>query len=116
MRSDFAILIATNGRADKQITYESLKNGGYTGKVYLVIDDLDEQGEEYRRRYGDSVIVFDKREYAKKVDTMTAWEELRSDAYARVACYDIADRMGLEFFGMFDDDLSFVHVQVHEGR
>lgn len=117
MRSDFAVLILTHGRADKQLTYEALKKGGYTGKTYLVIDDLDEQREEYERRYGDKVIVFDKREYAKKVDTMTTKDELRSVVFARNAAYDIAKYLGLEFFGMFDDDLtSFTFRHVSGGR
>lgn len=106
MRSDFAVLILTHGRAHDQVTFHELEKRGYTGKVYLVIDDLDEQREEYERLYGDSVIVFDKREYAKRVDTMTTKDELRSVVFARNAAYDIAADLGLSYFAMFDDDFS----------
>lgn len=83
-----------------------MEKHGYSGKAYLVIDDLDEQRHEYERLYGDSVIVFDKREYAKRIDTMTTEDELRSVVFARNAAYDIADDLGLSYFAMFDDDLS----------
>lgn len=105
MRSDFAVLVLTHGRAHDQVTFHELEKHGYSGKTYLVIDDLDEQRPEYERLYGDSVIVFDKREYAKRVDTMTTEDELRSVVFARNAAYDIADDLGLSYFAMFDDDL-----------
>lgn len=117
MRSDFAVLILTHGRAHDQVTFHELEKRGYTGKAYLVIDDLDEQRAEYERLYGDSVIVFDKREYAKRVDTMTTEDELRSVVFARNAAYDIADDLRLSYFAMFDDDLSqFTFRYVKEGR
>lgn len=117
MRSDFAVLILTHGRANDQVTFHELEKRGYTGNVYLVIDDLDEQRDEYERLYGDSVIVFDKREYAKRVDTMTTEDELRSVVFARNAAYDIAGDLGLSYFAMFDDDLSsFTFRYVRDGR
>lgn len=117
MRSDFAVLILTHGRAHDQVTFHELEKHGYTGNVYLVIDDLDEQRDEYERLYGDSVIVFEKREYAKRVDTMTTEDELRSVVFARNAAYDIAGDLGLGYFAMFDDDLSsFMFRYVRDGR
>lgn len=117
MRSDFAVLILTHGRAHDQVTFNELEKHGYTGNVYLVIDDLDEQRDEYERLYGDSVIVFEKREYAKRVDTMTTEDELRSVVFARNAAYDIAGDLGLSYFAMFDDDLSsFTFRYVRDGR
>ena len=117
MRSDFAVLILTHGRANDQVTFHELEKRGYSGNAYLVIDDLDEQRAEYERLYGDSVIVFDKREYAKLVDTMTTDDELRSVVFARNAAYDIADDLGLSYFAMFDDDLSqFTFRYVKGGR
>ena len=117
MRSDFAVLILTHGRAHDQVTFHELEKRGYSGKAYLVIDDLDEQRSEYERLYGDSVIVFDKREYAKRVDTMTTEDELRSVVFARNAAYDIADDLGLSYFAMFDDDLNqFMFRYVKSGR
>ena len=42
MRDDFAVMILTHGRADRVYTLKSLRKGGYTGKVYIVIDNEDE--------------------------------------------------------------------------
>lgn len=42
MRDDFGVFIITHGRANEQITLKTLKKCGYSGKVFLVIDDEDE--------------------------------------------------------------------------
>lgn len=52
MRDDFAVMILTHGRADRVYTLKSLRKGGYTGKVYIVIDNEDDQQDEYVSRYG----------------------------------------------------------------
>ena len=46
MRDDFAVFILSHGRAKEQITLNSLLNAGYTGKWYIIVDDLDEQKDE----------------------------------------------------------------------
>lgn len=69
MRNDFAVLILSHGRADRVYTIPTLRKGGYTGKVYIVVDNEDEQQDEYIARYGkENVIVFDKLEA-----TLNAW-------------------------------------------
>lgn len=55
MRNDTAIFIITHQRADKQLTLKMLKQSGYSGKVYLVVDDMDCQLQEYRK---DMAIIF----------------------------------------------------------
>lgn len=50
MRDNVAIFIITHQRADKQLTLKMLKSCGYTGKVYLVVDDMDSQIAEYRKK------------------------------------------------------------------
>lgn len=47
MRDDFAVMILTHGRADRVYTLSSLRKGGYTGKVFLVLDNEDDQHDEY---------------------------------------------------------------------
>lgn len=106
MRDDFAIFILTHGRADQQRTWRTLRDSGYTGKIYLLIDDLDEQKDRYQKRYRDSVIVFDKRAQAEKTDTFFNGEELRAVVYARNASFEIAEEMGLKWFVNCDDDIS----------
>ena len=36
---DFAVFILTHGRADNVKTYKTLKRFGYTGKIYIIIDN-----------------------------------------------------------------------------
>ena len=49
MKNKFAVFILTHGRANNVITYATLKKQGYTGKIYLMIDDEDKQAEEYKK-------------------------------------------------------------------
>ena len=43
MRSDFCVFVLSHGRPDRQYTMSLLRRRGYTGRVYLVIDDEDAQ-------------------------------------------------------------------------
>jgi len=62
-KRNFAVFILTNGRPDRVYTYKTLKKYGYTGRIFLIIDDLDKTGSEYREKYGEQVVVFDKNLY-----------------------------------------------------
>ena len=65
---DFAVFILSHGRADTISTYKALRDGGYTGRTYVVIDNEDDQEELYRQKFGDDIIQFDKRDYLEKTD------------------------------------------------
>ncbi|EFC6976332.1 hypothetical protein DFZ72_21860 [Escherichia coli] len=39
MRDDFCAFILTHGRPDKVLTYRTLRRAGYTGKIFIVVDD-----------------------------------------------------------------------------
>ncbi len=41
-----AVLILTHGRADNVVTVKTLRQSGYSGEIYIVIDNTDEQEEE----------------------------------------------------------------------
>lgn len=103
MRPDFAVLILTNNRPDRIYTLETLKKSGYTGKVYLVIDNEDESAGEYRRRYGSAVVEFDKAAVAEYTDDGDNFGR-RGVLYARNACFEIARRVGVKYFMELDDD------------
>ena len=105
MRDDFAVFILSHGRAKEISTNDALKNAGYTGKTYIIVDDLDDQLSDYKERFGEQVIVFDKKAWAEKTDTVTSTSELRPVVFARNACYSIAENLGIKFFTEFDDDL-----------
>lgn len=104
MRDDFAVFILTHGRPNNIVTLKALKNGGYTGRLYFIIDDEDSEADEYKRLYGDKVIQFSKEEVAQRIDTMDTFPERRAIVYARNECWNIAERLGLKFFLQLDDD------------
>ena len=111
MRDDFAVFILSHGRADCLTTVTAIQNSGYSGKWFILIDDLDDQKEKYISNFGDHVIVFDKKLWAEKTDTITSTGDLRSVVFARNACQSIAKEMGLSFFAEFDDDLMFFQIR-----
>lgn len=106
MRDDFAVFILTHGRADKVITYNTLRKCGYTGKIYLVIDDMDSQEDLYREKYGDEVIQFNKKLEVEKSDVMDNDDDMRIVLYARNCCHEKASELGLKYFLELDDDYS----------
>lgn len=109
-RSDFAVFILSHGRPDRIVTLNTLNRDGYTGDYYIIVDDEDEQLSEYVKRYGDKVIIIDKRDIAKRYDTGDNFDERRTVFYARNACFEIAKKMGLKYFLELDDDYtSFKH-------
>ena len=104
MRDDFCAFILTHGRPDRVFTFDTLRRFGYTGKVYIVIDDEDETADQYRRRYGDRVLVFSKEDIARRFDEADNFDDRRAIFYARNACFDLAQEVGCRYFIELDDD------------
>lgn len=102
--NDFAVLILSHGRANRVITVDTLRRCGYTGEIYIVIDDMDNDEEEYRKRYGDHVIKFCKKAEAERSDVMDMDDDMRIVLYARNSCHRIAKELGLKYFLELDDD------------
>lgn len=109
MRDDFCAFILTHGRPDRVHTYKTLKRAGYTGKVYIVIDDEDKTANEYRARFGNKVLQFCKADIAARIDEGDNFNDRRAIIYARNACWDLARKVGCRYFIQLDDDYtSFV--------
>jgi len=105
MRDNFAIFIITHGRADRVYTYKTLQKTDYSGKVYFIVDDEDEELEKYQKNFGkDNVIIFSKDDIAKRFDVMDNFKDKRAIVYARNACYEIARKLGIRYFLELDDD------------
>ena len=117
MRHNFAVLILTHGRSNHIKTLDSLKRGGYTGKTYIVIDNEDKTADEYHKRFGDSVVMFDKLDIANRYDTGDNFNERRAIFYARNASFEIAKKLGLDYFLELDDDYtSFMFRKERDGK
>jgi hypothetical protein len=114
----YAVLILSHGRAGNVKTLKTLKKHGYTGDWYIVVDDMDPTVQEYEDIYGkEKIVMFNKKEYANKTDTMDNFQDMRIVVYARNATFDIAESLGLDYFLVLDDDYtSFGFRRVREGK
>jgi hypothetical protein len=104
MNNDFAVFILTNGRPHNQKTYKSLQRANYTGQVFFLVDTKDPTGLEYVGNFGHKVIFFDKDEIAKTFDQGDNFQDQRAIIYARNACFQAAQDLGIKYFIQLDDD------------
>lgn len=104
MRNDFAIFIMSYNRADHITTINLLQKSGYTGRYYVVIGDDDPMIETYKTLYGDHLVIFNKDKVKEYIDTYDNFDNKVTILYARNACFDIAEQMGLKYFLQFEDD------------
>lgn len=111
----FAVFILTHGRPNKVITYNTLRRQGYTGDVYIIIDNEDKTADEYRKRFGDKVIVFDKAVIAQTFDEGDNFNDRRAVIYARNASFKIAEDLGLDYFLQLDDDYQYFSFKFTPG-
>lgn len=102
MREDFAVFIISHGRADRVETYDMLKNTGYTGKIYIVLDDEDKS--DYQARFeADSILYYSKAQYREETEVCRVVDGCAT--YARNAVEHLAKEMHLKAFMVADDDL-----------
>lgn len=65
MANEVPVFIISHERAETMTTYEVLNACGYTGQIFIVIDDKDKQIDLYRELYKEKIIVFSKDDLAK---------------------------------------------------
>jgi hypothetical protein len=104
MRSDFCAFILTHGRPDNVKTYSLLRKCGYTGQIFIVIDNEDSKANEYFEKYKDEVIMFNKPFIANTFDTCDNQQNRKTIVYARNACFELAKELGYKYFIELDDD------------
>jgi hypothetical protein len=104
MIDGFGALILTHRRPHNQMTLSSLRSYGYSGPVYLVVDDEDPTLPEYQALYPDQVIVFSKSEGRSITDDADNTGAGRGVVYARNMCHSIASKLGWKYFVELDDD------------
>lgn len=105
IRNNFAVFILSHGRANKVDTVKTLKNAGYTGRWYFLLDDEDIQIEDYKRLYGEEhIVIFSKKEAIKYFDIMDNFDGNKVITFARNALNKIAADMGIDYFWELEDD------------
>nr|DAW80034.1 MAG TPA: hypothetical protein [Caudoviricetes sp.] len=114
---NFAVFILSHGRPNNVITLNTLKKCGYTGEWYIIIDNEDSTADEYYKNFGEErVIMFDKLQIAQTFDTADTFNDRKTIVYARNACFDIANKLGIKYFLELDDDYTvFMHRYI-EGQ
>lgn len=110
--NNFAVFILSNNRPDNVITFNSIRKAGYTGKIYIIIDNEDKMSDKYIKKFGkENVIIFNKLEYAKKVDNGDNFNNYRTTTHVRNAIFDEAEKLGYEYFLMLDDDYTGFQIR-----
>lgn len=104
MNEDLAVFIMVWGRPEKMWTANTLRKQGYTGKIFFVADDLDETLPEYKKKYGDDLLVFSKKDMLGKCDPGDNTGDLRSTMYAVNVIPRLAKERGIKYFFIFCDD------------
>ena len=114
--NNFAIFIMVHGRPEKMWTYHSLRKQGYTGKIYLVADDLDETVDDYQNKYGDELIVFDKKKAALNMDSGDNSGDYRSTLYSANTIFKLAKERKIKYFFIMCDDYHYFLHNYSDGR
>lgn len=115
MTKKFAVFILTHGRPHNQLTVKTLQKLGYTGDLYLVVDDQDETFDEYVAEWGPKrVVVFHKDYFIRHTDTGLSTPVPKFAVFARNAIEHIAKYMGYKTFLMLDDDITKIRIRLPE--
>jgi hypothetical protein len=105
MENKMIVFIISHGRPDNIKTLKLLRARGYTRKVYFVLDNEDKTIEKYIKNFGaNNVLVFKKKEIADLTDEGNNFDNRRTTTHARNACFDLAEKLGYEYFLVLDDD------------
>lgn len=115
MREDFCAFILTHGRPDRVYTYKTIRQSGYTGKIYLVIDDEDKAAGEYKTLFRDEVLQFCREDAFKITDDGDNFGKGKGVVYARNICWDLAQQVGVKYFIVLDDDYTSFFLR-HNGK
>lgn len=111
MRSDFAIYILSHKRAEDICTVRTLRECGYSGKIYVVIDDEDDVHAYRQHCISEELLIFHKDDYIGKYDSMDNLGKRNIAFYARNFINEHAALIGLTYFGQFDDDIDGLYYR-----
>lgn len=105
----FACFVLCHERPDNTPTIKTLRKYGYTGDIYIILDDKDTKVEEYRKNFPDcKVEIFSKSAISNVFDLMDNQSNDRCAVYARNACFEIAEKLGIDYFCELDDDYTSI--------
>ena len=83
--------------------------------LYLVVDDQDPQLQRYKDNYPNNLLIFNKSDRVKMVDTCNTDRNPKTALCARHFIADKAKELGYSYTVMFDDDITgFKYRYVNE--
>ena len=114
----FCVFIFAWGRPNFCDTMKNLRKSGYTGRIILLVDNLDKTKDEYIERYGfENVYVFNKFFAAKISDPMNNFGGMESTVYVENTMFSAAKELGFDYFcSMCDDYYYFGHRGKHGAK
>lgn len=99
----FCICILSYKRSEYLHTYKTVRDQGYTGKVYIICSTDDPTIDQYKDRF-DNVLVFNKQDYVGTFDIGDNFPERNTVIYARNAVFDLMIDNNENYFIVLDDD------------
>lgn len=108
------IFILSNDRADTIKSTSFLEYYECKYPYYVVVDDEDPQLKEYKEKFGEKLIVFNKKEMRKKmnVDMGDNFDKYHNCVIIRNGCFYLAEKMGYDYFLELDDDYTRLSYKV----
>lgn len=101
----FCVVIISHGRPDVP-TEKCLRQSGYTGTVFVVVDDEDKTLPEYQKRFGEFVHVFHKQEWFDTGDNLDGPRSV--GVFARNECLKVVRDAGYKYYLELDDDMKSI--------
>jgi hypothetical protein len=113
---DFTVFILTHGKPNDVITYNLLKKCGYTGSIYLILDNEDKTISQYQKKFGiENVKIFDKNAMANEVDEGNNLGNRKAVIFARNASFKIAKELNIKYFLLLEDDYYYFGYRYETG-
>lgn len=114
--SNFCVFVLSHENPRHIVTLKALDYCGYTGDIYIVIDDMDSKLQEYIEVFGkDHVCIFSKEKIAQTMDEMDISGTRNTVVYARNACFGFARELGYRYFIELDDDYKEFQFRYQDG-
>lgn len=115
--NNFAIFITTHERSQCQLSLSTLRNSGYTGQIYLIIDNEDRQINNYQKYINEntSILIFDKKKIASNADCFVSFNLNnipKAVLFARISVEEFAKELKLKYFIVMDDDIKKLSYRI----
>lgn len=103
----FCVFIMTFGRADNIKTYKTLmeyEGTSFNQDMYFICSDDDKHLQDYIDKFGDRVLIFNKKAMVPYLDKADNFDKYNVILYARNICFAFASKLGYRYFLELDDD------------